>query len=83
MIRLLIITAFTTSQLLASQLALAELTPRQQAERVAQEAMARALAEKARNDAIVERQRAAEREAAKARRDTENFERACRRARTC
>lgn len=57
----------------------AELSPREQAERVAREAMARALAEKARNDAIVERQRAAE----KARRDTENFERACRRARTC
>lgn len=57
----------------------AELSPREQAERAAREAMARALAEKARNDAIVEKQRAAE----KARRDTENFERACKRARTC
>jgi hypothetical protein len=83
MIRSILISGVAATQLLLSQIAMAELTPREQAERAAQQAMARAMAEKARNDAIVERQRAAEREAAKARQDTENFERACRRARTC
>jgi hypothetical protein len=69
--------------MLLPQFAAAEQSPREQAERAAAEAMARAQAEKARNDAIVERQRAAERAAAKARRDTENIERACRNSRTC
>jgi hypothetical protein len=55
--------AFLAIMLLPVTSAIAEETPRQQAERVQRESMAKALAEKARNDRIVEAQRAAERAA--------------------
>lgn len=51
--------------------------------RLAREALIRAQAEKERNDRIVEKQRAAERAAKKAREDTKALQDACRKARTC
>ena len=48
-------------------------------ERVARESMIKAQAEKERNDAIVQRQRDAE----KARKESERLDQACKRARTC
>ena len=68
-----------------SDLSYAE-TPREQAERIAREAMAKAKAEKEKNDRIVEKQRAEERrqkEAAEARRKARELEEAECRSRTC
>ena len=62
---------------------LAEPTPSEQARQAAAQAMAKAQADKARNDQIVQQQRAAEAAAAKARSDTQNVESACKKARTC
>jgi hypothetical protein len=82
-------TVLVSALLMAGALAHADQSPREQAEAAVRQEMAKAQAEKARNDRIVERQRAEKAErsrdaarAEKARRDTERFEKADRKART-